>query len=86
MQHRIGRTNMGVKLAAIIGDVVTFNHVPGSAMLLGLFREARRRDPERIVVAVGDERRTGGQNARCDARRQRLKVGIHNRVLDLVER
>jgi hypothetical protein len=38
-QHRLGRTNMGVKLAAIIGDGVTFNHVSGSAMLLGLFGE-----------------------------------------------
>ena len=55
-------------------------------MLLGLSGETRRRYLQRIIIAVGDECRTGGQNARCDTGGQGLKVGIHNRVLDRVER
>ena len=77
---------MGVELATKICDSVTFNHVSGCAMLLGLPGETRRGDLKRIVIAVCDERRTGGQNARCDTGGQCLKVGIHNRVLDRVER
>ena len=71
---------------AVKGDTVTHNRVSGSAMLLGLSGETRRRNLQRVVIAVGDECRTGGQNTRCDTGRQGLKVGIHNRVLDRVER